>query len=344
MQEEKKAILELLSSSFHSQDLSPLIGFESIPWEDITHTMEQSWELPSFSLEAKEIQSLKGGNLLAGFSEDFYVVAFHFTPLVGEVFWVMDRLDLAKLCAEFLIRDKQKKEISSEALQEGFYHFLLTQMLDMVSQHAFFKNFSPKIVSQVHLPEASCLGIDIQIKLKKKNFWGRLLFSPEFQKTWNPYLSEHFPEQSLSPSLSKQEVLLSLCIEEVSLPWEEWKQARVGDFLLLENASYDPTLHIGRGTLFFKNYPLFQVEIGNKQLQVMHTSLRESKSDLLQLQIKVGQLHLPISTLLQVKKGSSFQLEKTMGKAVMEAEGEKQGEGDLIFLGNQLGLRITQLA
>ena len=335
----------LLEKQINFSKDSSLLGFSSIPWEEITQILASHWDLKTFSIKAKGSQILPEDKLLSGFSENFYLVSFHFTPLLGEVFWVMDHQDLAKLCGEFLIKEGTTKKITSEILQESFYHFLLAQGLEEVSKHEFFQSFSPKIVSRAHLPEKPSLGIDISIKLPSSTIWGRVIVTSEFKDSWNQYLSKNFPKEKIPLENQTQKVPLSLCLSTLHLSKEEWQDIKVGDFLLLEESSYDPNFHSGKGLLFLENYPIFEVEFAENELQLLETtpSLEKNEEALLSVQVELQQVTLPLQSLLMAKSGDVFPLPSSKNLVQLKIQGKIKAEGELIYLGNQLGVYIKKL-
>ncbi len=329
--EKIKPLLELPKSP-------PVLGFSSIDWKKLSEKIAENWKIPSLNLSLKEKKKLSQEALLSGFSENFYLVSFHFSPIEGEVFWIMDHADIARLSSLVLSKEKEEETFYSEILQESFYHFFLMELLKEVTEHPFFHAFSPKIVFENSLPEKECLSFDVQIQTEKHSLWGRILIPFAFKESWNTYLRNHFPKEELSLEAKEHKISLSLSVGEFSLSEEEWEKVKPGDFITVEQSSYDPHLKAGIATLFLEKLPLFKAVLSEKTLEVSQFLSEEESSSF--FEIHIGQVFITLEKLLHLKKAPSLEPPPLQEELTIVKEGKKVGEGSFHYLGNRLGILL----
>ncbi len=335
------SLFEKIKPLLQLTEKKTLLGSSAIPWKEVAQTIATNWKLSSLGISCKEQKTWKETELLLGFSENFYLVSLHFSPLAGKVFWIMDHADLAKLCAEFLIQNGPQDLLFSEILQESFYHFLLTQVLSDVVEHSFFHNFSPKIAFESPLPEQACFGTDILIKTPKYSLWGRLLLTSDFVSSWNHYLQKHFPKEEISLEDKQKVVSLLLSVGSFSLSEETWEKIKPGDFITLEEVFYDPHLQAGTGVLFLENMPLFEVTLSEKKVEITQALLPKKPGETL-FEVQIAQIPITLEKLLYLKTGAHLPFPILSETLSINREGKKLGEGSFYYLGNRLGILLQK--
>ncbi len=292
--------------------------------------------------------------------------------LQGSAFWIMPKEGISKLTAWMLHGQAKAKPLSSDILAEGFYRYLALQIMDITSQIEPLQKLPLLLSESSPLPNTDAFCIDVDIDFDKHTSWGRLAIEPELQQSW----AQHFSARSndLPKAL---EVNVGIKVGSVLLPWQDWKKLKKGDFLLLDQGSYDPRKQTGAAYLTLSQATLFQVKIKQNKIQLidyasmyeeaMHKKpsdspeansfqgpseqLSSSKEEALSLKelpttitVELARLRITIDKLMQLAPGNLIELPIHPDQAVkLTINGQLIGHAELIHLGEALGLRILDL-
>ncbi len=247
----------------------PLHGFSPVfPWEEISQRIAALFETEQLKMYPRGTQFLTGNAITEGFGAGFISIALEMAPLPGQVFWIMAKDDVARITALALIPGNGKG-FSSQKFQEGFYYFLATQALQIVNSLKTFGDLAPKIGTAGALPHEESLCIDVEIKDSKQAFWGRLVCPAAFHQAFKAHYSKQEPA-SLTSAMAKQiDVSLSLEVGRTVLSYAEYKGISVGDFVLLDRCTFDPSLHKGTVLITLGQTPLFRARIKENSLKIV---------------------------------------------------------------------------
>ncbi len=256
----------------------PLHGFSpAFPWEEFSQNIASLFQISELKISPRTPQFLRGQDVLAGLGAGFISIALEMTPLSGQAFWIMGKEDIAKLTA-LALASTPGKGFSSPQFQEGFYYFLATQTLAVVNELKAFGDLSPKIGKASSLAQEESLCIDVEIQHPKQTLWGRLVCPTTFHREFTTHFSTQEPAP-LTSALAKQiDVPLSLQIGHTVLSFAEWKSVSVGDFILLDRCTFDPTSHKGTATVTLEHIPLLRARIKENSLKIVdYAFYREEK-------------------------------------------------------------------
>lgn len=237
-------------------------------WEEFSKALSTELGVNSLQITAEKTQWESQDDILSGVGENPHLLSVIVSPLSEVVYWAMDEEDLSKLTSLFLMKEKSTHSLSSSILQEGFYRFLLLQVLSCLNDKEPIKDFSLKISDQETLPAVDCLCTDVKISQGDEHLFGKLILTPDFRSAWN----EHFASSKATPNpslLSHMEVSLSLEIGHTELSQEEFHEISPGDFVLLDRCMVDPATHQGALTIKLGKTPLFQAKIKQNKIQLL---------------------------------------------------------------------------
>src|ERR1700719_3058778 len=104
-------IKQIPSAVLHLDEI-PLFGTApSFPWNQFSSEMANTYQIESLSVQPMEMQWRTADQLLAGLPGTLIPLYFHFTPLEGNLCWVMSQTDVDALMYSMLT--KQPKAFES---------------------------------------------------------------------------------------------------------------------------------------------------------------------------------------------------------------------------------------
>lgn len=244
-------------------------GIPDFPWEEFSLQLSKLLQTPGLKISPRKTSVLNGANLLSGFGSSPISIALNLTPLDGLAFWVMGKEDMAQLTALAMTPTEEGKGFSSSKFQEGFYYFLATELVLLAREHNVVQDLSLTIAGPAMPPEEESLCIDVEIKLPKQTFWGRWICPASLHQAFKSHFYNTQPPD-LTTSFAKQlDVTVHLEVGQTQLTISEWKGVSVGDFILLDRCSYDPTTKKGNGVLMLGETPLLRTRIKDSSLKMI---------------------------------------------------------------------------
>jgi type III secretion system YscQ/HrcQ family protein len=260
----------------------------------------------------------------------------------------------------------QAQPLSSEILAEGFYRFLLLQVLDAASSLDPFQKISIALSEEASLPHAEAFCVDITLSFEKRSCWGRLVIEPKLQKSWVDHFSKDPANLLQSKAAAGLELLLGLQVGSFSLHKKEWQSFKKGDFVPLKKG-YDIEKHSGHGTLMLGKIPLFQVKVKHHKIQLLddpftHEETMEKHPEHLptdttgesdepislkelpiQINVEIARIKMPLEKLLQLTPGNLIEVPIDPNQHVrLTVDGQLIGRGELVHLGTSLGVRLLE--
>ena len=228
------------------------------------------------------------------------------------------------------------------------------------------------------LKEKNCFVSDVSLSLHEKNIWGRLLIPETFRKQLKSQMA-NLPHLEMSDTQAEKiSVDVALEVGSGQLSVDEWKGVQNGDFIILDRCSFNPqegkgsvTLKLGDEPIFrgrFKSggikisdYPLYE-EVDNSMEEEPQVDgpefFREEDADAheggfvsapkqeigtlpVNLTVEVGRVRMTIKELKQLAPGNLLELGVSPEQGVdLLVNGKKMGRGELISMGETLGIRI----
>lgn len=290
-----------------------------------------------------------------------FQAAIDIHPLSSCVFLTLPRSDIDELTS-LLLNAKGKGKLS-KAVQEGFLRYVLLEVLGVTSQIEPFSSFSFHTKEEDELPEGPLFCIQFQLLSNGKPFWGQLLIPNAFREQWIAFFSRRVKERPLHRLDPSLKLPLSIKIGQTRLTQEEWSSFEPGDFLVLDKHSWHLVDQKTYGTLMLYQHPLLKVKIQHKTAELLKDSLTPedfmdpkdkqdsvaqelvSIKDLpLSITVEISRFSMSLENLLQLTPGNEISLSTYPSEGVLlTVEGKTIGRGELIQLGETLGVRILEI-
>ncbi|MBX3718609.1 MAG: type III secretion system cytoplasmic ring protein SctQ [Parachlamydiales bacterium] len=373
------------------------------PWEKCSEQIAALFQLDDLKITHKQTHFLKAEDLASGLGANPIKTPIDLSPVQGSAFWLLSSEDVAKFTQLILAPQNSLKGFASAQFQEGFYRYLLLNILEQIDQLKAFDDLSIKLGASQSIPQEDSLCIDVAISHPKMTLWGRLICPPAFHQAFKQHFSQRPLSLINSPAAKTIDLSLKLEIGQSTLTYAQWKTVETGDVIILDRCAYDPHSHKGTVTLVLEQAPLFRARLKENHLKIveyayyheeeksMEHNLPEDEnpdipheeegyetppSDMgeeiseetdehlwspgaqhediekmvsaqtvpLTLSVEVARLKINLDKLLQLKPGNLIELPVKPEQGVdIVLNGKKVAKGELIKLGEALGVKILQI-
>lgn len=353
-------IKEIPSALLDLDEIPLLASGFALDFKEFSSALSEILQVSPLEIDAKERRWVDAKALQKEIKEDI-IVPFSASPVEGEVFWAMSKEDVDKLTS-WILSKETKAHLSSDILREGFYHYILLEALHSLQKNPHFEQFSFRMnPNGLHFKDAM-LVVDIQIRFKRSSAWGKLLIPPDFRKNWKQYFSELNPFPFSFDMANQIDLSLGIKIAKMPLPLETLQKLKPGDFLCLESSEYDPKTHLGKGILTLGKLSLFQLKISGGKCEILELiSQQEEEANMenpeskqeeatqitsvpFTVTVELSRLRMTLANLMKLEPGNVLDLPTSPEEGViLSVNGKKIGKGELLLLGEKLGVRILEI-
>ena len=347
----------------------------TVPLKEISELLEKLFKRQNVRIEHQGKGWQKGAALFSGLGDTLSVLAIEWTPLDVPIFFVLSQQDLRELVGDLLGGEEAATPFFDASLASGILHYLTIEVVQKLEASRFLYPLSPRVGHapldiRAELSRTHCFVSDVSLFLGKKTIWGRVLVPEEFREKLKAQMSNFSHVEMSEDQGEKIMVDLALQVGRGILSIDEWKSVKIGDFVLLDHCSYNPheqkgsvILKLGdtpvfrgrlkQGSIKISEYPLYEeVEMGDQFTNSDQESdfLKEdsAKNDVdslpLHLSVEVGRIRMSIKELRALSPGNLLDLGVAPEQGVdILVNGRKMGRGELIRMGETVGIRILSL-
>jgi flagellar motor switch protein FliN/FliY len=260
---------QLPASALNANEGFPFGAPPSFPWEQFSAVFAKVFQLDEVKIESSTWEYRQENELFAQLGSQPVAIHCDVSNLKGTFWFVMAEAEREQLMS-LLLTNKLDGEVIDKSYQKAFLEFLALELFSICNKLEYQKDLSPHILSTIDLPTDASYCQDVSIKIAKRTFIVRIIASEELRNSWK----ERFAERNLNLPLPKdmaEKIKITLRLEggSTAMTLREWKQASVGDFLLLDRT----TLKYGENqsstlmiTLFQQPFFLAQVKDGNVKI------------------------------------------------------------------------------
>ncbi|KPK33647.1 MAG: hypothetical protein AMS24_00245 [Chlamydiae bacterium SM23_39] len=358
---EKNFLIKKIDPSLLEVDEIPLIKGEKFSWEEFSDSISKELEIENLKISLYDTSWKKKEEILSSFKKaNQKCIAL--SPLMGNIYFILEQQDIKKIVAQIL-----KKDYKSLILEESFYNYLTLIILDVLQKTKKFKDLSFKIVDDVELKADKALALTIKIEIENTVIYSTLAITSDFRISFN----EFFKKKDL---IIKESLYLSiqLIAGHTSLSFDQIKSLKKGDFVILDKPYIDPKTHSGFIILSFKNIPLFHAKIKKNKIEIsdianyseeenyMNEEIKKDEIESISLQkeqvssiketpinltVELGKISMTLEKLTNLQPGNMLNLSTTLDAPCnLTVNGKKIGEGELVYLGELLGIRILKIS
>lgn len=359
-----RSLASTIDEQLRLQDRIPLLG-QAPPFdlEAAASLLKERLGAPSLALETAAIEWRTPESLQDGLGSQVVSLPIALTPLASQVLWMMPKEDIARLSSWLLHGHAKSRPLTSDILQEGFYRYACLQALDALQELDPFEDFSLKIASDEPASSEGWYCIDVKIKFERKVCWGRIAISKELLSAWQRHFSSIREFVCLSSLAERIEIALSVQTGSLRLSQGEWSSVKPGDFLPLERSSSDISGTQGRGYLCLGSAPLFVANL--HELKVELIDWVRSREDFMEqppngsqeepviavadlplvITVSLAQLRMTVAELMKLAPGNFLDLPlHPSQEVVLSVNGRAIGKGELVSLGDAIGVRVLETA
>jgi flagellar motor switch protein FliN len=348
--------LEKISSQLQELDETPLFGNAGpINLEDLSALLAAQLGIDDLNIRATTGQWKEKGK---GTASPIYL-----SSIDEPIYWMMSKPEKEKVITNLFSSNKKKTAITQN-LQEGFYRYLLLEVIASASILEPIQQMSLTLEEDTPIPNGEAFALDIEITSSDFTAWGKCIIPHSFRKKWVQHFAA-FPAKYIPSKLARAlPVEVGIQIGSIKLPLNQWKTIKLGDFLIPDLLSNNE-----RGTLMLNNLPLFQVHIHDNKIELLSYAInieepmdesenlplsqkletveKESKSIKeipIHVSVELARLKIPLDQLMSLTPGNFLEIPSLSDKRVnLIANGQKIGVAELVRLGETLGLKILEI-
>ncbi|MGR3973886.1 MAG: FliM/FliN family flagellar motor switch protein [Candidatus Rhabdochlamydia sp.] len=239
-------------------------NFFSFPWDQAAGVIQNELQLSSLNLIASGQEWQEGSALLHTMEENPSIYAFEIYPLQEKLFLVLSQKDLIRLTSITFL-DQGSSSPSLSQIREGFYQFLLLKIVHVLDKLPYFEHFSLRMLPNTPLPQEKSLCIDIACEVNQTLLKARVICPESLINSCKEYgpLENQF---LLSSDIRDLELPLSVYGGNVTLTSSEIRSLKMGDFVILDEHSFDPLEKRGELIVKLGKHPLFEMSVHSDSL------------------------------------------------------------------------------
>ncbi len=239
------------------------------PWEEASKKISDCLNLKDLKLIPQSSEWKSQDSILSGMSAHPAVTRLEFSPIGHSLFWIIPQESVGDLTSSTISSGEQKEKFSDPRLQEGYYQFIMLEVLDVIESLKIFRDLTPQLTFSPSLPQEDCLCIDVALSFYPKTVYGRVVIPKSFLHAFKTH--QPFQKQSLltRDTVKHLEFTLRLETGSVVLHPDDWKSVSSGDFIILDKCSYDPKEQKGSTLMYLEGTPILQARIKPEGIKVL---------------------------------------------------------------------------
>jgi flagellar motor switch protein FliN len=339
-------------------------------FEDFSKNLKEAFDV-DFNITSSSMMWRSKDDLLDGIGENIVSTAINIAPLSSKAYFVINKNDIKKLTNSLMAKKSQENIISEDIVEEGFFHFLVINILQNLENEKLFKNLSFSYENE-KIPNEDSLCIDVKISTKANSSWGRIVIPMNLKNSWN----KHFLKSpSIISDKIKENLELSVTIEGgyTVLNLNELKKLKKGDFVFLDKSSNLEKPFVLRTqcmALFLanleddkikiKDFAHYEEEVYMENNEIIDESIEDTmeanneiaksskptsiKEMPIKLTIEMASFKMTLEKLLKIQPGNFLDIPISLDNNVnLTVNGQVIGKAELVYLEDSVGVRILEI-
>ena len=256
-------------------DTTPLLGSPPLfSWDAFANHLKETFELNTLTVTGHPPEWRTKDHLFNDMGDHLLALNFSIPGMEGLGSWVMHAQDLQHIMGCVFLKSESPFPFDDPDFKEGFIQFLGIEILDAVSKTDFDQTLSPHLEKNSRLPNEDSLTFDITTTFEKHTFTSRLFISQSLQENCKKHFIKGTKrEPHNSPLANHLEVELHLEIGHSQLTRSEWSAMQIGDFMILDQCSFQPSEEQGRVLLTSNGTPLFKGRLKKGAIKILEYPL-----------------------------------------------------------------------
>lgn len=253
----------------------PLLGYPPLfPWETFTQKLAQTFQIKNLKIKPLDYQWKEAEDIISGVGGKPFPLWLNVPGIEGDLCWIFAERDLHGLMAILITKQSKPLDIIDPEFEKGFTHFLAYETIHIFNQVSQDKTLNPHLLEKSNVPNEPCLCQDISIELEDVSFIGRLAISQKFRHSWKEKYNARTLGVPLNPELAEKiQLPVHLEIGSIALSPKEWKSLEIGDFVIMEQNSFNPDDENARLTLTLDGQPLFRAKLKDGNIKILEHPL-----------------------------------------------------------------------
>lgn len=194
----------------------------------------------------------------------------------GAIWWAISKRDLVELMAFLLNMEENKASLEKCEISylKGFHSYIAMELLNGLTTVHFDQGIVYTIEGELPLEEEKALCLDVVAKLGSKKIFSRIFVSEEFKKSWEQRYLFNPQELMVNSSLAQRiKVVVHLEAGKVKLSKQEWLNTKPGDFLLLDQTTFQQDLSKVKVIMSIQGKPFFRARLKKGSLKILEFPL-----------------------------------------------------------------------
>ena len=253
----------------------PLFGNgPPFPWDEFSKALAKIFDVKEFTIKPTDMQWREPDKLIAGLGAKTVSYPIQFAQFEGTLHWILSSEQIEKLMACLLTAPVQGFNSLESDFTEGFYSFILSQVLKSINDTTFIPNLGAGMEEKKAPPAEPSFCLDISFVIQGQSFKGRAVLSQELIQSWkNKFADRKLDSIIHHPLASKITAPIHLEIGKTHLSPSQLRKLSLGDYLVLENCSYEPDSDKGRLLMTLNGKPIFRAKLKQGSLKILEFPL-----------------------------------------------------------------------
>ncbi|SPN73822.1 type III secretion system protein,Flagellar motor switch/type III secretory pathway protein,type III secretion apparatus protein, YscQ/HrcQ family,Surface presentation of antigens (SPOA) [Chlamydia serpentis] len=248
----------------------------------------------------------------------------------------------------------------------GFHYYFVAEICKLFEELQWVPSLSAKVAGEALFTAKSLKGsyqvVDISLRLDGKNVHFRLLLPQETFQSSQKFFSDLSEEADFHNIDQTQLLSLSVEVGYSQLTQEEWHQVVPGSFIMLDSCLYDPETEESGALLTVQNHQFFGgrfLSLSSGEFKITsYPNLAHEDPPLpdnqpapaaplpgySKLVVEVARYSLAVDEFIKLNLGSVLNLRAHPAHGIdIILDGAKVGRGEIIALGDVLGIRVLEV-
>lgn len=276
--EPQKLWMEQLETALEFTESIPLWGMPPpFPWDAFSQELSDFFGITPLKISHQSTKWEEPSDLLEGYGKDPALQHLTLTPLPIHLTFVMSAQHKQQLVSMLLTEDGKK--FSDTTLIDGFFQFIFLKVMERFNHMNLYGNLSATLIDNPNWDDEGAFCIDVKMLLGKQALFGRLLVPKSSHHSFQTHFSMEKPPVFSDPMFAATPLNLQIQIGNTKILPSEWKKVHVGDFILFDRCTYDPSTKKGTASLVLGNIPLFELRMKEDEIKILEYAFyQEDKS------------------------------------------------------------------